>query len=138
MNFKNTSTTKGLYELKLHKTVKTSVVFLVHFTQLQKPNYTVYVLSVWTKSTFAIHMKLLGCFSFVRPDRPTHSRHNENFTFNQNYPARSVKYLIVRKKKMVFQQKLVQPWSSQSVITFGKCPYAGFISVIFATDNLTR
>ena len=41
MNFENTSTTKGLYELKLHKTVKTSLVFLVHFTQLQKPNYTV-------------------------------------------------------------------------------------------------
>ena len=30
-------------------------------------------------------------FSFVRTDWPDHSRRNENFTFNQNYPARSVK-----------------------------------------------
>ena len=27
-------------------------------------------------------------FPFVRTDRPDHSRHNENFTFNQNYLAR--------------------------------------------------
>ena len=27
-------------------------------------------------------------FPFVRSDRPDHSRHNENFTFNQNYLAR--------------------------------------------------
>ena len=33
----------------------------------------------------------LGCFPFVRMDRPDHSHLNENFTFNQNYPARSVK-----------------------------------------------
>ena len=46
--------------------------------------------------------------------------------------------LIVRGKEMVFEQKLVQPWSSQPVITFGKCPWAGFIMVIFATDNLRR
>ena len=38
MNFKNSWTTKGFYELKFHKTL---LVFLVHFTQLQKPNYTV-------------------------------------------------------------------------------------------------
>ena len=34
---------------------------------------------------------VLGRFSFVRTDRPDPSRRNENFTFNQNYPARSVK-----------------------------------------------
>ena len=32
-----------------------------------------------------------GRFPFVRTDRPQHSCRNENFAFNQNYPARSVK-----------------------------------------------
>ena len=34
---------------------------------------------------------LLGCFPFVRTDRQDPSLRNENFTINQNYPARSVK-----------------------------------------------
>ena len=34
---------------------------------------------------------LLGRFPFVRTDRPDHFRRNENFTFDQSYPARSVK-----------------------------------------------
>ena len=33
----------------------------------------------------------LGRFSFVRTDQPDPSLHNENFTVNQKYPARSVK-----------------------------------------------
>ena len=41
MNFKDYWTTKGFYELKFHKTVKTLLVLLVHFTRLEKPNYTV-------------------------------------------------------------------------------------------------
>ena len=49
-----------------------------------------------------------GGFPFVRTNRPDHSSHNENFTFNQNYPARSVKSLIVCTKEMVFQQKLLE------------------------------
>ena len=49
-----------------------------------------------------------GHFPFARTDRPDHSRRNENFTFNQNYPARSVKSLIVCTKEMVFQQKLLE------------------------------
>ena len=36
----------------------------------------------------------LKCFLFVRTDRPDHSYHNENFTFNQNYPARSVSQIL--------------------------------------------
>ena len=35
--------------------------------------------------------KGLGRFPFVRTDRPDPSRSNENFTFDQNYPTRSVK-----------------------------------------------
>ena len=50
----------------------------------------------------------LGRFPFVRTNRPDHSSQNENFTFNQNYPARSVKSLIVCTKEMVFQQKLLE------------------------------
>ena len=38
------------------------------------------------------HASLLGHFPFVRSDWPDHSRHNENFTFNQNYPATFVKF----------------------------------------------
>ena len=33
----------------------------------------------------------LRALPFVRTDRPDHSRRDENSTFNQNYPARSVK-----------------------------------------------
>ena len=33
------------------------------------------------------------CFLFVT-DWPDHSYHNENFTFNQNYPARSVSHIL--------------------------------------------
>ena len=36
--------------------------------------------------------RVSGRFPFVRTDRPDHSRNNENFTSNQNYPARSVKF----------------------------------------------
>ena len=35
--------------------------------------------------------RILGRFPFVRTDRPDHSSRDENSTFNQNYPARSVK-----------------------------------------------
>ena len=50
----------------------------------------------------------LGRFPFVRTDRPDHSRVNENFTFNQNYPAtsRSDPRSVVCTKEMVFQQKM--------------------------------
>ena len=50
-------------------------------------------------------------FPFFRTIRPDPSRRNENFTINQNYPARSVKSSIVCKKKMVFQQKTL--WKSR-------------------------
>ena len=46
--------------------------------------------------------KHLRRFPFVRSD-PSCS--NKNFTINQNYPATSVKSLIVCKKEMVLQQK---------------------------------
>ena len=37
------------------------------------------------------YLLYLGAHSIVRTDRPGHSRRNENFTFYQRYPARSVK-----------------------------------------------
>ena len=46
-----------------------------------------------------------GRFRSVRTDRPNQSRRNENFTFHQNYRARSVKSQIVCTMEMVFQQK---------------------------------
>ena len=50
---------------------------------------------------------VLGRFPFVRTDRPDNSRRNKDFTFNQYYPVRSVKSLIVYTKENVFQQKLL-------------------------------
>ena len=37
------------------------------------------------------YVSILGHFPFVTTDRPDCSRHNENFTFKQNYPTRLVK-----------------------------------------------
>ena len=51
---------------------------------------------------------LLGRLPFVRSDRSDHSRRNDNFPFNQNSPARSVKSWIVCTKEMIFQQKLLK------------------------------
>ena len=53
-------------------------------------------------------LHILGRFPFVRTDRPGHSLRNENFTFNQSYPARSVKSQIVCTKEIVFHQKLME------------------------------
>ena len=50
----------------------------------------------------AIRKVHLGCFPFVRTDRPDHFLRNENFTFNQNYPARSVKSYIACRKEIFF------------------------------------
>ena len=45
-------------------------------------------------------------FSICQTDRLDHSRRNDNFPFDQNSPARSVKsYKIVCLKEMVLQQK---------------------------------
>ena len=50
----------------------------------------------------------LGRFPFVRTDRPDHSRRNDNFPFNQNSPARSVKSWMASTEETVFQQKLLE------------------------------
>ena len=77
----------------------------------------------------------LECFPFVRTDRPDHSYHNENFSCNQNYPARSewVKSWIVCIKERVFSKHslkklisfsnwLVRSWFSHPVLTSGNRP----------------
>ena len=46
---------------------------------------------IGTKET---NRPFLRRFPFVTTNRRDHSRHNENFTFNQNYQARSVKSYI--------------------------------------------
>ena len=50
----------------------------------------------------------LGRFPFVRTDRPEHSCSNDNFPFNQNSPARSVKSWMASTEETVFQQKLLE------------------------------
>ena len=47
----------------------------------------------------------MGHFPFVKTDWPENSSHNDNFTFNQNYPQRSQ---MAYTKEMVFQQKLLE------------------------------
>ena len=47
----------------------------------------------------------MGHFPFVKTDWPENSSHNDNFTFNQNYPQRSQ---MAYTKQMVFQQKLLE------------------------------
>ena len=54
-------------------------------------------------------LKLVACFSlgrfpFIRTDQPDHPSQNKNFTFNQNYPVRSVRSQLAYTKEMVFQQ----------------------------------
>ena len=67
-----------------------------------------------------------GYFALVRTDRPGHSRRYENFTFNENYPARSVKSYRRRKKKLwkkpisFANNRLVRQWSCRPVLTNGK------------------
>ena len=64
---------------------------------------------IWKWDFIPTHWnKILRVLPFVKTDRQAPSRRNENFTFNQNYPARSVKYWIVCTKKMVFPQKLLK------------------------------
>ena len=49
--------------------------------------------------------RILRRFQIVRTDQPGHSCRKENFTLNQNYPARSVRSWTLSTKKMDFQQK---------------------------------
>ena len=42
-------------------------------------------------NTSVVNLCVLGRFPFVRTDQPDPSLRNENFTINQNHPARSVK-----------------------------------------------
>ena len=59
---------------------------------------------------FKVALTFIDYFPFVKTDRPDPSSRNKNFTFNQNYPARSVKSWMVCTKKIVFffQQKLLE------------------------------
>ena len=47
-----------------------------------------------TNCIYTCQLKHLGHFSFVRTDWPGYSHHNENLTFNQNYPARAIKSYV--------------------------------------------
>ena len=51
---------------------------------------------------FKVALTFIDYFPFVKTDRPDPSSRNKNFTFNQNYPARSVKSWMVCTKKIVF------------------------------------
>ena len=74
----NMSWTRRLSVTKVSNMVKVNIH--EHWTRVTRFN------PLWVSAY--IHLEH---FPFVRPDRPDNSRHNENFTFNQNYPARSVK-----------------------------------------------
>ena len=74
--------------------------FLAHATTW---NYEMYK---YQPLHFQRQLPNLGRFPFVRTDRPGHSLRNENFTFNQSYPARSVNCYILCTKEIVFHHKL--------------------------------
>ena len=62
----------------------------LYFTLLRSPSSTSFILRFY----FLCFNTNLECFLFVRTDRPDHFYHNENFTFNQNYPARSLSHIL--------------------------------------------
>ena len=70
----------------------------------------------------------LGRFRFVRTDRPDQSRRNENFTFHQNYPARSVPNSVYEgdgfSAKTLGKSRfhLLTDWSGRPVLKNGKSP----------------
>ena len=61
-----------------------------YFTPLPSPPSASFIL----RFDFLCFNTNLECFLFVRTDRPDHFYHNENFTFNQNYPARSLSHIL--------------------------------------------
>ena len=74
---------------------------------------------------------LLRRFPFVRTDQPDHFRHNENSSFNQNYPVRSVKSYLHRRRRWFFSKAFGKKlfahfqtgWSGRPDLTNGKNPY---------------
>ena len=64
--------------------------YYYYYYHILKKNYHYYYYLFFALSV-SLSYRLLGRFPFVRTDRPGHSLRNEDFTFNQNYPARSVK-----------------------------------------------
>ena len=94
--------------------------------------------SKFTLETCVSPVSSMGHFPFVRTDWPRNSSHNDNFTFNENYPVRSK---MACTKEMVFQQKLLEKsifhskwlvrlWSGRSVLTFGKRAKGSLLKVI--------
>ena len=61
-----------------------------YFTPLPSPPSASFIL----RFDFLCFNTNLECFLFVRTDRPDHFYHNENFTFNQNCPARSLSHIL--------------------------------------------
>ena len=49
-----------------------------------------------------------GCFPFVRTVPPSLSSHNENFTFNQSYPARLVKSCSIHEGDGFWSKKYLE------------------------------
>ena len=60
------------------------IILLFIMTQLAQ------VVQMWNSAIYQILITIEGRFPFVRTDRPDHSCRNDNFTFNNNFPARSV------------------------------------------------
>ena len=103
-----------------------------YLTLLPSPSSASFIL---IRFNFLCFNTNLECFPFVRTDQPDHSYHNENFSCNQNYPARSewVKSWIVCIKETVFSKHflkkpisfsnwLVRSWFSHPVPTSGNRP----------------
>ena len=84
---------------------------IFHFCPLEKLKITRIEVEAYQEVSLYLHVLTLhmccslGCFPFVRTDRPDHSCHDEKFTFNHNYSVRSVKFQTVGLKGRVLQRK---------------------------------
>ena len=88
----------------------------------------------------------LGRFPFVRTDRPDHFSCNDNFHFNQNSPARSVKSWIVCTKGDGFSAKTLgknlcqyqTDWPGRPVLTMESALKSDFCRMCSKRDSKFR
>ena len=122
--------------------LKTTQIFKKYMNYLKKKVDGSWCCENYCWFNFMSRCGYYGSFPFVRTDRPDPSRGNENFTINQNYPARFVKSYMACRKEMVFRQKplenvdcivkmTVRPASSDKWKASYQCLFNPFYYVIW-------
>ena len=105
-----------------------------YFSTLPPPYFTLLPSPPSASVNFLCFNTNLECFPFVTTDRPDHSYHNENFTFNETIqPDQWVKSWIVCIKETVFSKHSlkkpisfsnwpVRSWFGHPLLTLGNHP----------------